>query len=114
MASPETYVSGVIPAGKHPIEAEHKLVSLVVVGEEARSAEPVDLAEAERLALAGAAVDDVRVRAWDPEHARAVQEQVRQQARATLQLPGLKKPDASAYGTTRFQYEPIRVALSCW
>ena len=31
--------------GEHPVEAQHELVGLVVVGEEARDAEAVDLRE---------------------------------------------------------------------
>ena len=70
---------------RHPdrelaVEAEHELVGLVVVREEPCHAEAVDLAEA---ACAGdvrpvrpLAVDDVRVRAGDAEHPRAVEEQI--------------------------------------
>ena len=59
--------------GEHPVEAEHELVGLVVVGEEARRAEPVDLREP---GAGRVAVDGARVRARHAEQPRAVPEQV--------------------------------------
>ena len=44
-ASPEMYVPARHPGGEHAVEAEDELVGLVVVGEEPRDAEAVDLSE---------------------------------------------------------------------
>ena len=61
---------------EHPVEAEHELVGLVEVGEEARDVDPVDLVGAGGRRRRVPAVERVAAGADEPEQARAVQEQV--------------------------------------
>ena len=74
-ASPETNVFGVIDAPEHPVQAEHELVGAVVVGEEPRDVQPVDLVGAGD-GVARLAVQRVRAGADEAEQPRAVPEHV--------------------------------------
>ena len=75
-ASPETNVSGRHRRAEHAVEAEHELVRLVVVGEEPRDLEPVDLVGAGDRVTGLPAVERVGAGAHEPEQPRAVGEHV--------------------------------------